>query len=467
MRQETYYQVLQVDPKATHDVIEAAFRRLARRYHPDVCTEQNEVEKMKELSAAYSVLRHPLTRVNYDKELAVVVQEQHDANKSQTLARIGIVGSIVILFAVLILAAFQGRSSAVALDGSRAAVLRDIAATDTANALLIRNAIIATLTAIPTIPTPLAIHATPVPHNGLAGSTAPSAGSIAQALTGETAQLLAQPVTSTSIDPASIDPVSAAPVSASTGLSELPATDVETNADRGNRKASAAPPEISSLITISNNQFATTSAVGAIEIASTGTESSDNVPPSSIDEKPIDDKLSQASEDAAVEEPPVQKIVVPEATQLPTPTATSFVAAVIPVPPQPTETAVERRVAIVEPDSNVESGGVQIFVWDRGFELEMNQAVELVFWRSGQDPIQHGFGLATPTGNSAIAINLDALDETLGPLLDPGLYQWGLLLVEVTPYRRLAYVGGGNDFRFTNFGTTGSAGSDRKAKSGE
>ncbi|NLD43706.1 MAG: J domain-containing protein, partial [Chloroflexi bacterium] len=36
MTNHTYYRILQVDPQAEPEVIEAAYRRLARMYHPDV-----------------------------------------------------------------------------------------------------------------------------------------------------------------------------------------------------------------------------------------------------------------------------------------------------------------------------------------------------------------------------------------------------------------------------------------------
>lgn len=61
-----YYKVLQVDPQADRDVIEAAFRRLARKVHPDTNRSADAEERMKELSEAYSVLMDPEKRAQFD-----------------------------------------------------------------------------------------------------------------------------------------------------------------------------------------------------------------------------------------------------------------------------------------------------------------------------------------------------------------------------------------------------------------
>jgi DnaJ domain len=63
------YKVLQVDPEADPDVIDAVYRRLARKYHPDVSPGGSD-ERMKELNAAYAVLRDPARRATYDRQLA-------------------------------------------------------------------------------------------------------------------------------------------------------------------------------------------------------------------------------------------------------------------------------------------------------------------------------------------------------------------------------------------------------------
>ena len=62
-----YYEVLQVHPRAEWEVIEAAYRRLARKYHPDVNEDVEAEQWMRELNAAYEVLSNPIFREDYDQ----------------------------------------------------------------------------------------------------------------------------------------------------------------------------------------------------------------------------------------------------------------------------------------------------------------------------------------------------------------------------------------------------------------
>lgn len=64
-----HYQTLEVDRHASLDVIEAAYRRLALRYHPDRNPAPDAVGKMQQLNAAYAVLRDPAKREQYDSAL--------------------------------------------------------------------------------------------------------------------------------------------------------------------------------------------------------------------------------------------------------------------------------------------------------------------------------------------------------------------------------------------------------------
>ncbi len=61
-----YYEVLGVDRNADSDDIKKAFRKLARKYHPDVSHDPGSEEKFKEVNEAYEVLGDPEKRKAYD-----------------------------------------------------------------------------------------------------------------------------------------------------------------------------------------------------------------------------------------------------------------------------------------------------------------------------------------------------------------------------------------------------------------
>ncbi|MEA3291325.1 MAG: DnaJ domain-containing protein, partial [Pseudomonadota bacterium] len=62
-----YYEVMGVDEKAAADEIKRAYRKLARKYHPDVSKEADAEEKFKQLGEAYEVLKDPEKRAEYDQ----------------------------------------------------------------------------------------------------------------------------------------------------------------------------------------------------------------------------------------------------------------------------------------------------------------------------------------------------------------------------------------------------------------
>ena len=56
MSERDYYEILGIGRSAGDDEIKAAFRKLARQYHPDVSKEPDAEEKFKEINEAYGVL---------------------------------------------------------------------------------------------------------------------------------------------------------------------------------------------------------------------------------------------------------------------------------------------------------------------------------------------------------------------------------------------------------------------------
>ena len=78
---KNYYDILQVNPKASPEIIEKAYHFLAKKYHPDM--QSDEIEKLrceqilKDLNEAYYVLSDVFLREQYDKEL----QNQNIQNK--------------------------------------------------------------------------------------------------------------------------------------------------------------------------------------------------------------------------------------------------------------------------------------------------------------------------------------------------------------------------------------------------
>ena len=79
-----YYKILEVDRDASYEVIEKAYKTLAKKYHPDLQEsnmKQKAEEKLKLINEAYEILSNPDSRAKYDETLKQDEISQEDFNK--------------------------------------------------------------------------------------------------------------------------------------------------------------------------------------------------------------------------------------------------------------------------------------------------------------------------------------------------------------------------------------------------
>lgn len=105
----TLYQLLGVQPGATEQELKAAFRSLARRFHPDVNGDDpTTAQRFKEVSDAYRTLSDPASRSAYDR--ALVCQEKSDKNRFLSLAATAI-ATFILTTAIVFIAVLWSRQS--------------------------------------------------------------------------------------------------------------------------------------------------------------------------------------------------------------------------------------------------------------------------------------------------------------------------------------------------------------------
>lgn len=63
---KNYYEILEVSVDSTTSEIKTAFRKLARKYHPDINKEPDAIEKFKDITSAYETLSNPVEREKYN-----------------------------------------------------------------------------------------------------------------------------------------------------------------------------------------------------------------------------------------------------------------------------------------------------------------------------------------------------------------------------------------------------------------
>ena len=84
---KNYYEILEVSKNASKEIIEKAYKVLAKKYHPDLQQESERKkaeEKMKIINEAYEILSDDEKRKNYDIELEMNIQRQKELeNKKQ------------------------------------------------------------------------------------------------------------------------------------------------------------------------------------------------------------------------------------------------------------------------------------------------------------------------------------------------------------------------------------------------
>ena len=95
-----YYEILEISRNASGDEIKKAYRKLARKYHPDINKDPGAEDKFKEINAAYEILSDEKKRAQYDRHGDAMFggQNFHDFASSSGMGNLDeILKNIVIL----------------------------------------------------------------------------------------------------------------------------------------------------------------------------------------------------------------------------------------------------------------------------------------------------------------------------------------------------------------------------------
>ncbi|KTD74690.1 DnaJ C-terminal domain-containing protein [Legionella waltersii] len=78
-----YYKIMGVQQDASEQDIKMAYRKLARKYHPDISKESDAEERFKEMGEAYEILKDPKKRAEYDQYLKYKDHQSHQQHGHQ------------------------------------------------------------------------------------------------------------------------------------------------------------------------------------------------------------------------------------------------------------------------------------------------------------------------------------------------------------------------------------------------
>lgn len=84
---KNYYDILEINQKASKEIMQNAYRILVKRYHPDLNTGENRIyaeQKLKDINEAYKILSDDFLREQYDAELEKEMQYRNSFAKQET-----------------------------------------------------------------------------------------------------------------------------------------------------------------------------------------------------------------------------------------------------------------------------------------------------------------------------------------------------------------------------------------------